>query len=151
MTYDHRLMDIGELRRRIGRELDLAKRETAERRTVVDEAQAAYVTFIPTVAAPVFKQVVTVLRADGHPFTSHTPPGSVRLVSDRVGDDFIEIALDTSVHPPVVMGRTSMARGRKGVVVEERRVAPEKAIAALTEEDVVEFLLPELRRLLLRP
>jgi hypothetical protein len=143
-------MDIGELRRRIGRELDQAKREAGERRKVADDAQAAYRSFMNDVAAPLARQIVTVLRADGHPFTSFTPPESVRVVSDRAADDFIEIDLDTSTHPPQVVGRTSLVRGGKGVVVEERPIARHKAIAEITDEDVVAYLLPEIRRLILR-
>jgi hypothetical protein len=143
-------MDIGELRRRIGRELDLAKREAGERRRAADDGRAAYQRFLNEIAAPLAKQIVTVLRAEGHPFTSFTPLESVRLASDRASDDFIEIELDTSAHSPQVVGRTSLTRGRKGVVVEERPIGPHKAIEALTEEDLVAFLLPELRRLILR-
>lgn len=143
-------MDIGELRRRIGRELDQAKRDAGDRRKVADDAQAAYRSFMNHIAAPLALQVVMVLRADGHPFTTFTPPESVRIVSDRAAEDFIEIDLDTTVHPPQVVGRTSFTRGGKGVVVEERPIARLKSIAEITDEDVVSFLLPEIRRLILR-
>jgi hypothetical protein len=143
-------MDIGELRRRIGLELALAKREAGERRTAVDEAQAAYVQLIGAVAAPLVRQVATVLRADGHQFTAFTPADSVRLVSDRSSNEFVEIDLDASAHPPRVVGRTSLERGGKGVVVDERPVAGSKRLNEITEEDVVRFLLPEIRRLIVR-
>jgi len=57
---------------------------------------------------------------------------------------------DTSTHPPHVVGRTSVVRGSRGVVVEERPIARLKAIREITEEDVVAYLLPEIRRLILR-
>jgi hypothetical protein len=144
------IMDIGELRRRVGREIDAAKREAGERRVAVDAERAAYLTFIDQVATPLAKQLVTVLRADGHQFTSFTPPGSVRVVSDRAAGDFIEIDLDQTSHPPQVIGRTSLARGGKGVLVEERPICPGRPIGEITDDDVVTFLLPEIRRLILR-
>ena len=143
-------MEIGELRRRIGRELDAARRDKNERRAATDAAQVAYQRFLNDVAAPLIKQSVTVLKAEGHAFTSFTPPESVRLASDRATDDFIEIELDDQAHPPQVVGRTSQTRGRRGVVVSERPIGKGKPIHELTDDDVVEFLLPELRRLVLR-
>ena len=143
-------MDIGELRRRVGRELDAAKREAGERRVGVDAARTSYLAFMSQVAAPLAKQLVTVLRADGHQFSSFTPPESIRVVSDRAPEDFIEIDFDATTNPPNVIGRTSLTRGGKGVLVDERPLCPGKPIDEITDDDVVMFLLPEIRRLILR-
>ena len=48
-----------------------------------------------TIAVPLFRQVANALKADGYAFTVFTPSGSVRLMSDRVADDYIELTLDT--------------------------------------------------------
>jgi hypothetical protein len=49
------------------------------------------------------------------------------------------------------VGRTSLARGRKGVVVEERPIAPGKPIDQINESDVAKFLLSEIQRLVTKP
>jgi hypothetical protein len=71
-------------------------------------------------------------------------------VSDHASQEFIELELDASAPQPQVLGRSSVVRGRQGLVVEERPVAPGKSIDELTEEDVSEFLLTEIRRLVTR-
>ena len=53
------------------------------------------------------------LRAEGYLFNVFTPSGSVRLMSDRSAEDFIELALDTSGAAPQVIGRVSRSRGRR--------------------------------------
>jgi hypothetical protein len=65
----------------------------------------------------------------------------VRLMSDRSAEDFIEIALDTSGSEPRVMGHTSRRRGQR-VVEHEQPIGG--AVADLSENDVLEFLLKEL-------
>jgi hypothetical protein len=69
-----------------------------------------------------------------------TPSGSVRLMSDRSAQDFIEISLDASGDEPSVMGHASRSRGRRVVESERAMGNPE----SLTESDVLEFLLKEL-------
>ena len=81
------------------------------------------------------------LTAEGRRFTVFTPAGSVRLASDASGEDFIELSLDASQDPPRVLGRTSRGRGRR-MVTTERPLDP--AVADLTDEDVLEFLLSEI-------
>jgi hypothetical protein len=63
-------------------------------------------------------------------------------MSDRSGDDFIELALDSTGAQPLVMGHTSRARGRR--VVESERVIGSGNPGELTEEDVLGFLAKEL-------
>ena len=143
-------MDVSDLRKRILRALDDARKDAAGRRQATDQAAAAYEQFLAEVAAPLFRQAATVLRAEGQEFTANTPAGSVRLVSDRAAQDFVEMELDASGSQPHVVGRTSVARGRKGLIVEERPIAPGKSIDELTDEDVSKFLVSEIRRLVTR-
>ena len=69
-----------------------------------------------------------------------TPTGSVRLMSDRVAEDYIELTLDSADDPPRVMGQISHTRGRRVVDAERAIGAPE----TITEEELLEFLLKEL-------
>jgi hypothetical protein len=71
-----------------------------------------------------------------------TPSGAVRLMSDRSAEDYIELSLDTSGDEPMVLGRSSRARGRR--VVEHERAIAEQTVAHLTEEHVLQYLLKEL-------
>ena len=143
-------MDVSDLRKRILRALDDARKEAASRRTATDQGATDYERFLSQIAVPLFRQAATVLRAEAQDFTANTPAGSVRLVSDRAAQDFVELELDASHPQPQVIGRTSLARGRRGVIVEERPIAPGKAVAELTEEDVSAFLVSEIRRLVTR-
>ena len=143
-------MDVSELRKSILRALDNARKEAATRRTSVDEAAAAYATFLDTVAVPLLKQAQGVLKAERQAFTVQTPAGSARLASDAAPETFLEITLDSTGSKPQVLGRVSLARGRQGVVVEEKPIAPETPIAQLADSDVAEFLLAAIPKLVLR-
>src|SRR5215470_7459191 len=90
---DNGRMDVSDLRKRIIRALDDARKEATERRQAVDEARVAYETFLERIGGPLFKQAATVLRGEGHEYTLQTPAGSVRLVSDRSPQEFIEMEL----------------------------------------------------------
>jgi hypothetical protein len=76
-----------------------------------------------------------------------TPAASVRLASERSHEEFIELALDDASDPPTVVGRTSRGRGRR-MISSERPVRDGIAIADLTEEDVLAFLLAEITSLI---
>lgn len=143
-------MDVSELRKGILRALEDARKDAANRRSDTDKAAAAYERFLNDVAVPLFRQAATVLRAEGQPFTVNTPAGSVRLISDHGAHDFLELELDSSGPQPQVIGRISLMRGRHGLVVEERPLAAGKAIEALTEDDVSQFLLAEIRKFVTR-
>jgi hypothetical protein len=135
-------MEISLVKQRILQTIDSAKRAAAERRTRVDRAAREYETFLERTAVPMFRQVANVLRAENHGFTVFTPAGSVRLMSDRSTDDYIELALDSSGQDPLVMGHTSRGRGRR--VVESERVVGSGKPDELTEDDVLTFLAKEL-------
>jgi hypothetical protein len=143
-------MDVSDLRKRIIHALDDARKEASERRVAVDGARAAFETFLERVAGPLFKQAATVLRGEGHEFTLHTPADSVRLVSDRFPQEAIEVELHVEGGMASVIGRTRLLRGGKDPLVEERQLAPGKAIPDLTETDVTVFLVKEIPRLVAR-
>jgi hypothetical protein len=71
-----------------------------------------------------------------------TPGGSVKLMSDKSAEDYIEVSLDSSGDRPEVLGRVSRARGRR-VIESERPIAP-KPVGDLTEDDLFEFVLKEI-------
>ena len=135
-------MEISDVKRRLLDTIESARKAAAERRTRIDEAGREYEPFLERIAVPLFRQAANVLRAEGYPFTVFTPGGSVRLMSDRTSEDYIELMLDTSGDEPMVIGRTSRSRGRR--VIEAERPIASGAPARLVEEDVLEFLAKEL-------
>ncbi len=108
-----------------------------------DEATGEFEGFLTEIAIPLFRQIAGVLRAENHMFSVFTPAGSVRLMSDRSGDDYVELLLDTSGDQPHVIGHTRRTRGRR-VIESETPLRIEKPIRELTEEDVVTFVMKEL-------
>jgi len=136
-------MEVSDVRRRLLQTIDRAKRAAAERRARTDAAARAYEAFLEKVATPVFRLFATALRAEGHPFGVHTPAGGLRLAADRTGEDFIELALDTTIDPPAVVARVSRGRGHR-VISTERPIREGAAVERLTEDDVLEFLLGEI-------
>ena len=143
-------MEVAELRRQILREITRAQAAAAERRRGGDAAHAAYATFIAEVAGPLVVQAVQILRAERLPYQAQTPADSVRIASETSADDFIEFVLDTSVRPPRVLGRSSVAIGRHNVVVEEVPIAPGTSIADLQDDDLLPFLVAAIGRLAAR-
>ena len=135
-------MEISEVRRHLSETIERAKRAAADRRSHVDEASREFVVFLEQVAIPLFRQVANVLRVQGYPFDVFTPGGSVRLMSEKNADDFIELTLDTTGEDPVVMGHSRRGRGRR--VLESERPVAEGPIRNLTEQQVLGYLLKEL-------
>jgi hypothetical protein len=136
-------MEVSEIRRRLRASMEAAKRDAAERRVRSEKAAREYEDFLRDRAVPLFHTVTSALAAEGHRFRIFTPADSVRLASEASGEDFIEIALDTSADPPLVIGRTSRGRGRRQIA-SERPVNGDVPIADLTDEDVLAFLFAEL-------
>src|SRR5262249_40032259 len=129
-------MEIAEVRKRILATIERARQRAVERCSRSDEAGRADARVLASVAVPLLRH-----GAEGYHFTVFRPSGSVRLMSDRTAEDFIELTLDTSGdQPPQVVGHTSRSRGRR-VTEEERAVGPP---AALSEHDLLDFLLKEL-------
>jgi hypothetical protein len=142
-------METSDIRRRLRQALDNARKATAERRSRADLASAAYGAFLADIATPVFRMVANVAKADGHGFTVFTPADGVRLVSERQGDDYIEIWLDGSLDPPQVATRVNRLRGRN-LTTSEGLLRPDAPINALTDEDVLAFLLAHIGTLVER-
>jgi hypothetical protein len=135
-------METSVLRRRLTETIEAARRTAAARRARAEEAARAYSQFLDTIAVPLFRQVANILKASGYSFTVFTPSGAVRLMSDKSSEDYIELSLDSSGDEPMVMGKSSRARGRR--VIESERAIAEHTVAHLTEEHVLQYLLKEL-------
>jgi hypothetical protein len=142
-------MEVSEIRRRLRASIEAAKRDAQERRIRSDKAWSEYERFLTERAVPLFHTVTSALVAEGHRFTIFTPAESVRLASESSGEDYIEIGLDRTADPPLVVGRTSRGRGRRQITA-ERPVNGDVPIEDLTDEDVLAFLLTELTALLER-
>jgi hypothetical protein len=136
-------VEISEVRRRLLAAIDKARRVAEERRIRTDVASRDYQNFLEQRATPVFQQIAAALKAEGYTFKVFTPASSIRLASDRSPEEFIELSLDDTSNPPAVLGRTSRGRGRR-MTSSERAVGEGKAIADLSEEDVLTFLLEEI-------
>ena len=141
-------MEISDVRRRVLETIDRARRGAAERRTGADEASQHYAVFLDRVAVPLFRQVAMALKAESYSFTVFTPGGSVRLMSDKGADDYIEIYLDSTGDRPAVVGHSSRSRGRR--VIEKEHPIGEGPVDQLGEEDVLQFLMRELEPLVER-
>ena len=133
-------MEVSEVRKRLLQAIERSKRQAADRRVRSDEASRAFTAFLDTIAVPMFRQVANILRVENYKFAVFTPSGSVRLMSDRSAEDYIEISLDASGDIPRVMGHTRRRRGNR--VIDSER--PMGDPATLAESDVLEFLLEEL-------
>jgi len=145
-------MDVSELRKRILHSLDEARKEAAASRVRTDEAAQAFEVFLADLAVPLVRQTAQVLSATatGEAFSVNTPAGSVRMVSDKSPQTFLELELDSTGSRTAVVGRMSYVPGRRGTVVEEQHIAGGKSVEQLTEQDVSEFLIaavPKLVRL----
>lgn len=133
-------METGEVRKRVLHAITAARGRAQARRQQADEATRAYGAFLENVATPVVHQVAAALKAEGYSFTVFTPGDGLRLASDRGRDDFVEFALDTSGDRAQVIGRTSQSRGSRRLE-EERPVKAGTPPDALSEEDVLDFLM----------
>jgi hypothetical protein len=136
-------LEISEMRKRLRAAIEQSRRAAAARRVEVDEATAAYDTFLARMAEPLVQMLANALRAEGYPFTVFTPKGGLRLASGRSGEDFIEFMLDTTARHPTALLRVNRGRGRR-VLQHERPIRGEERIEQLTEEDVIKALLEEI-------
>ena len=120
--------------------MEAARQQAQRHRLQVAQAEHEYAAFLTNVATPVVRQLANALKAEGYSFTVFTPGGGLRLASDTRRDDFIELMLDSTPDRPQVLGRISHTRGSR-TLDEERPVKPGASPEALTEEDVLDFLL----------
>jgi hypothetical protein len=136
-------MEIADVRKGLHEAMIRAKRHAAERRERTDRVSRAFATFLERTAIPLVRQLSNAMRAEGYIFNVFTPSGSVRLMSERSAEDFVEIALDATADTPYVVGHTSRTRGGRRHVQAEQIVGsgdPE----TISEEELLAFLLKEI-------
>ena len=132
-------MEISAVRRRVQAAMASAKTQEQDRKQRSSDATREYAVFLETVATPLVQQIANVLKAEGYAFTVSTPGDALQLANDRGRDDFIELALDTTLDRPQVIGRISRSRGSRRLN-EERPIKPDASPSAITEDDVLEFI-----------
>ncbi len=138
------MADVAVLRKRLRAEIDKSRRDQAEVRARAAEATRAYEQFLETAAIPVFRMFANVLKSEGMPFEVMTPAGGVRLQSERHREDAIEMELDTTADPPQPLVTITRVRGSR-IVQSDRSIKGSNPLVQLTEHDVIEMLLEELR------
>jgi len=138
------MADVGIVRKRLKSAMEQERRDQSERRARAQEAARVYETFLNTSAIPAFRMLANVLTAEGVKFEAMTPSGGVLIVSDRQRDDAIALELDTSVDPPEPLVTITRARGSRSLRT-ERRIKGTAPMHKLTEDDVIEMLLEEVR------
>ena len=138
------MSEVAQLRKRLRAAMDAARREDGERRARAADAAKAYDVFLESTAVPTFRQVAMTLKAEGVSFEVMTPSGGVRLVPERRREDGIEMNLDAGSDPPQPLITITRTRGSRSLV-SERAIRLDTPIASLTEEDVIEMLLEELK------
>lgn len=141
-------VETSDVRRHVTETIERAKRAAAERRSLNADATREYATFLERIATPLFRQVAGVLKAESYPFTVFTPSGSLRLMSDKSADDFIELALDTTRDRPAVMIHASRARGSR--VIDLERPVSDGPVSEITEDQLLRVILEELAPLVER-
>jgi hypothetical protein len=132
-------LEISQVRRRIQAAMTSARDRAKQRRQKADEAAQAYEKFLDQLAAPLARQVVNALRAEGYAFTVSTPNRGLRVSLDAGRDDYIELALNSDTDQPYVVGRVRRTRGSR-TIDEESPIKPGAGPDGVNEEDVLEFL-----------
>jgi hypothetical protein len=138
------MADVAVIRKRVKAAIEQARRDSAERRERVTDAQRHYETFLQTAAVPVFRMIANVMKSEGLNFEVMTPAGGVRLQSERNREDAIEMELDTTADPPQPLVTITRVRGSR-VTQRDRSIKGSNPLAQLSEDDVIEMLLEELR------
>jgi len=138
------MADVALIRKRIQTEIEKARRDQAERRSRNAEASRAYEQFLNDAAIPVFRMFANVLKSEGLPFEVMTPAGGVRLQSERHRENAIEMELDTTADPPTPLVTITRVRGSR-IDQSDRSVRGSVPLVQLTESDVIEMLVEELR------
>ena len=136
-------METADICKRLRQTIQGARRAAAARRQLAQTAEQTGSRVLASVVTPVFKTIASALKAEGYPFRVFTPPGEVRLASEKSGDEFIELAVDTAREMPALVGRTSRMWGRR-LLADEQILRQGDAIGDLTDEDVLAFVLQHL-------
>ena len=139
------MADVALIRRRIRKATEQARQDAAERRTRIHDAQRAYDEFLEARAIPAFRSVAIVLKSEGQAWEVMTPSGEVRLVPDRRRDESIALAFDATADPPQPIVSITRGRGSRTIHAERPVKAGTPSSAALTEDDVIEMLVEELK------
>lgn len=132
-------MEVSQVRKRMQAAMTTARDRAKQRRQKADEAEQTYEKFLDQLAAPLARQVVNALRAEGYAFTVSTPGRGLRVSLDQGRDDYIELALNSETDPPYVAGRIRRTRGSR-TIDEERPVKPGAGPDDVSEDDLLEFL-----------
>jgi hypothetical protein len=138
------MADVAVVRKRVKVAIEQARRDSAERRARAAEARTNYDAFLQNAAIPVFRMFANILKSEGLNFEVMTPADGVRLQSERNRGDAIEIELDTTADPPQPLVTVTRTRGSR-VIQTDRSIKGSNPLVQLTDEDVVEMLLEELR------
>ena len=138
------MADVALVRKRVRTAIEQARRDQAERRDRAAEAQKSYDAFLENSAIPVFRMIANILKSEGLNFEVATPAGGVRLYSERQRNDAIEMELDTSADPPQPLVTITRARGSR-VIQSDRSIKGSNPLVQLTDDDVIDMLLEELR------
>jgi len=136
-------VEVSLVRKRLQSAIEQARQRAQQRRQRVAEAERAYAQFLDNVAVPVARMLQNALKAEGVPFTLFTPSGTLRLAADRGRDDYVELQLDVSGDEPEVVALVSRTRGSRTITT-ERPIKPGMPPEAVTESDVLEFLVQTL-------
>lgn len=142
-------METSQVRKRVQGAITSARARTQERRQQSQKAEQDYAVFLRDVATPIVQQIAMALKAEGYAFTASTPADGLRLVYDRGRDDFIEFALDTGGERPQVIGLIRRSSGSRRLD-EERPIRADVMPSALTDEDVLQFVVQALEPWLAR-
>ena len=138
------MADVALVRKRVQAAIEQARRDQAERRDRASDAKTAYDAFLENAAIPAFRMIANILKSEGLNFEVATPAGGVRLQSERQRDDAIEMELDTSADPPQPLVTVTRTRGSR-MIKSDRTIKGSNPLVQLTEEDVIDMLLEELR------
>lgn len=134
------MVDTAEVRKQLTHRIAELRKAQAQRRSATDAARTAFDAVVEREIAPTVRQFAQALKAEGFPFSVQTPASVVRLVSDRSGDNVIDIVLELGGKQPAVVVRSTFARGRRQLE-DERTLAEGGAIATLDGERVLAVLL----------
>jgi len=142
-------LEASQVRRLVMGRLAEVKRVAGIRREKIAAAESEYAVFLSAAAIPTFTLVAQILASENYPFRVTTPGEGVRLASDRSPRTYVDLRLDTSGPEPLVVAEVSRERGHR-VLVDDRPVGAGRAIAALTEQDVVALLVSTIGELVER-
>ena len=131
------------IRMRLQRVIEESRRGAQERRARAEAVSDDGERLLRQVVAPMFRKMAHVLKAEGYLFRVSTPKEAVQLIAEGPGENRIELAVDTTVDPPALQSRVVRTRGRR-VLVDETVVRTGDAIASMTDEDTLGFLLAAL-------